>query len=56
VHAWFAESLAEQGKMEQAVEEYRKARSLFEGFGNSLSTSIIDKDINLLSAKIIARQ
>ena len=56
VHAWFAESLAEQGNMEQAVEEYRKARSLFEGFGNSLSTSIIDEDINLLNAKIIARQ
>ena len=56
VHAWFAESLAEQGKMEQAVEEYRKARSLFEGFGNTLSTSIIDEDIDLLSAKIIARQ
>jgi tetratricopeptide (TPR) repeat protein len=56
VHAWFAESLAEQGKTEQAVEEYRKARSLFEGFGNSLSTSIIDEDINLLNTKIIARQ
>ena len=56
VHAWYAESLADQGKIEQAVEEYRMARALFEGFGNSLSTSMIDEDINLLNAKVIARQ
>ena len=41
--------------MEQAVEEYRKARTLFEGFGNSLSTRIINDDIDMLNAKIIAR-
>lgn len=56
VHAWYAESLTEQGHMEQAVDEFRKARSLFEGFGNALSTSIIDGDIDSLSAKMIARQ
>jgi tetratricopeptide (TPR) repeat protein len=56
VHAWFAESLAEQGQMERAVEEYRKARALFEGFGNELSTGVIDRDINMLSAKLIARR
>ncbi len=56
VHAWFAESLVEQGKMEQAVEEYHRARELFQGFGNSLSTSIIDEDISLLRAKIVARE
>jgi tetratricopeptide (TPR) repeat protein len=56
VHAWYAESLSEQGQMEQAVDEFRKARTLFEGFGNSLSTSHIDDDIDTLSAKMIARQ
>ena len=56
VHSWYAESLADQGKIEQAVQEYRKARSLFEGFGNSLSTSMIDEDISLLNAKVIATQ
>ena len=46
VRAWFAESLAEQGRTEQAVDEYRKVRSLFEGFGNTPSTSTIDEDID----------
>ena len=41
--------------MEQAVEAYRKARTLFEGFGDSLCTRIINEDIDTLNAKIIAR-
>jgi tetratricopeptide (TPR) repeat protein len=56
VHAWYAESLADQDKVEQAVEEYGKARTLFEGFGNSLSIGMIDEDINMLNAKVLARQ
>jgi len=56
VRAWFAESLAEQGRTEQAVDEYRKVRSLFEGFGNSPSATTVDNDINTLSTKMLASQ
>jgi hypothetical protein len=52
VRAWYADSLAEQGRTEKALEEYRRSRSLFEGFGNSLITRILDQDIDhLASAK-----